>query len=297
MFNQPKEDAKLLTQEHMDLVEDQEEKIEKLQLQLQMRDTEISELKHSKETKEHQNVTFNQPKEDAKLLTQEHMDMVEEQGEKIEKLQLQLQMRENEISEDKEFATRLRESDVEEKRVFPKDQKLAATIYMTGFSFEKSKLNKAQAEAFLDGLFPRNSFVVTKVREVCKGKDKYHVTLTTSDDANKICSDYRRCHFTKDNQRSILKVASAETLIRFKILEVIETELEKRYSTNKPYVGYVKCKPSLFVFEDGAYKQYQFTAALQKFRTLLDKLDFEGVHQFAFSKNIRGDSLKQYIVL
>ena len=88
-----------MTQEHIDLVEEQQEKIEKLQLQLQMRDNEISDLKHSKDTNEQQNVAFNQPKEDAKLLTQEHMDLVEEQGEKIEKLQLQLQMRDNEISD------------------------------------------------------------------------------------------------------------------------------------------------------------------------------------------------------
>ena len=90
---------------------------------------------------------------------------------------------------------------------------------------------------------------------------------------------------------------SSETAVRFKILNVIATKLDKRYGTNKPYVDYIKVKPHLFVFKEGAYKQYRFSAAIQKFRAVIDQSDLEDVHKFAFSKNLKGASLKQFLIL
>ena len=146
-----------------------------------------------------------------------------------------------------------------------------------------------------DDLFLQNSFVVTKVQKVGKG-DKHHVSLSTSDAAYKLCSDYR-CLLPRDNQRDILKVTSSETAVRFKILNVIATKLDKRYGTNKPYVDYINIKPHLFVFKEGAYKQYRFSAAVQKFRAFIDQSDLEDVHKFTVLKNIKGVSLRQFIVL
>jgi hypothetical protein len=97
-FNQQIEESKLSTSENIELVKEQQEKIEKLQLKLQMRDTKILDLKHSKETELQYNTGFNQPKGDAKLLAQERIELVKEYQEKIDKLQLKLQMRESEIS-------------------------------------------------------------------------------------------------------------------------------------------------------------------------------------------------------
>lgn len=201
------------------------------------------------------------------------------------------------LEEENKLTKQLREADNEEDSVFLRDQQLATIIFMDGFFFDRAnQSNKVQAKAYLDDLFPLNTFVVTKVRKVCKWAAKYHVNLSSSVDAFKICSEYRR-RFPGDNERNILKVTSGQTATRFRILEVIESKLEKRYSVNKPYVGYIKFKPHLFIFKDGAYNQYRFTAAVHKFRHLIDQSDLEQVHQFAFSKNIRGDSLKQYIVL
>jgi hypothetical protein len=113
-----------------------------------------------------------------------------------------------------------------------------------------------------DDLFLQNSFVVTKVQKVGKG-DKHNVSLSTSDAAYKLCSDYR-CLLPKDNQRDILKVTSPETAVRYKILTVITIKLDKRYSTNKSYVDYLKVKTNLFLFkEGGANKQYRFSAEVQ----------------------------------
>ncbi len=97
-FNQPKGDAKMSTQERIELVKEYQEKIDKLQLKLQMRESEISKLKHSKETEQQYNTEFNQPKGDAKMSTQERIELVKEYQEKIDKLQLKLKMRESEIS-------------------------------------------------------------------------------------------------------------------------------------------------------------------------------------------------------
>jgi hypothetical protein len=107
VLDQQKVDIKLCTQEHLEMVEQQKGKIQKFQLQLQLRENEISELKQTKDTKLHQYSEFNQETGDVKLLTQEHMDFVEEQQEKIEKLQLQIQMRENQISEGRETKQKL----------------------------------------------------------------------------------------------------------------------------------------------------------------------------------------------
>jgi hypothetical protein len=148
----------------------------------------------------------------------------------------------------------------------------------------------------LDALFPKNSYIVTKIRKVGKKDNYHHVSLSTSNDAYKICSDYRRL-LPRDNQRDILKVTSSETAVRFKILNVIATKLDKRYGTNKPYVDYINIKPHLFVFKEGAYKQYRFSAAVQKFRAVIDQSDLEDVHKFTFLKNIKGASLRQFIVL
>jgi len=121
-------------------------------------------------------------------------------------------------------------------------------------------------------------------------EDNHHVSLSTSDAAYKLCSDYR-CLLPKDNQRDILKVTSQETAVRYKILTVIAIKLDKRYSTNKSYVDYLKVKTNLFLFKEGAYKQCRFSAAIQKLRTLIGNSDLENVHKFALSKNIQEASV------
>jgi hypothetical protein len=133
---------------------------------------------------------------------------------------------------------------------------MAAIKFMVGFIWSNPNPKKC-----FDDLFPQNSFVVTKVRKVGKG-DNHHVSLSTSDAAYKLCSDYP-CLLPKDNQRDILKVMSPETAVRYKILTVIAIKLDKRYSTNKSYVDYLKVKTHLFVFKEGAYKQYRFSAEVQ----------------------------------
>ena len=112
---------------------------------------------------------------------------------------------------------------------------MAAIKFMVGFIWS----NPNQKKCFED-LFLQNSFVVTKVWKVGKG-DKHHVSLSISDAADKLCSDYR-CLLPRDNQRDILKVTSQETAVRYKILTVITIKLDKRYSTNKSYVDYLKDK-------------------------------------------------------
>jgi hypothetical protein len=200
------------------------------------------------------------------------------------------------LEEENLFSQRLREADDEENTIHPKDMQMAAIIFMVGFTFEKSKNKKMQAEEYFDYLFPGNSFVVTKVRKVGKGDSNHHVSLSASDAANKLLLQYR-CLLPKDNQTNILRVTSQETAVRFKILTVIAIKLDKRYGTNKPYVDYVKLKPHLFVFKEGAYKQYRFSAAVQKFRAFIDQSDLEDVHKFTVLKNIKGVSLRQFIVL
>jgi hypothetical protein len=241
--------------------------------------------------------------EEKDISTSKQMKDLEEKGvstaKQIKILQKESQRQTKQIKdleEESVFLQRLREADDEENSVHHKDLQMAAIIFMVGFVFEQSKNKKMQAEAYLDELFPQNSFVVTKVRKVGKGDNNHHVSLSTSNDAYKICSDYR-CLLPRDNQRDILKVTSSETAVRFKILNVIATKLDKRYGTNKPYVDYIKVKPHLFVFKEGAYKQYRFSAAVQKFRAVIDQSDLEDVHKFTFLKNIKGASLRQFIVL
>jgi hypothetical protein len=161
---------------------------------------------------------------------------------------------------------------------------MAAIKFMVGFIWSNPNPKKC-----FEDLFPQNSFVVTKVRKVGK-EDNQHVSLSTSDAAYKLCSDYR-CLLPKDNQRDILKVTSPETAVRYKILTVIAIKLDKRYSTNKSYVDYLKVKTHLFLFKEGAYKQYRFSAAIQKLRTLIGNSDLKNVHKFALSKNIQEASV------
>jgi len=201
------------------------------------------------------------------------------------------------VEEEKVFSQRLREADDEEDSVHHKDLQMSSIIFMVGFTFEQSKNKKMLAEAHLDALFPKNSYIVTKVKRVGKG-DKHHVSLSTSDAAYKLFTDYRRL-LPRANHREILKVTSPETAVRFKILTVIaiKLDLDQHYSKNKPFVDYINVKPHLFVFKEGVYEQYRFSAAIQKFRTVIDQSDLVDVRQFAFSKNLKGASLKQFLIL
>jgi hypothetical protein len=227
---------------------------------------------------------------------QEKLDEVTKQMKDLEEKDISTTKQMKDVEEERVFSQRLREADDEENSVYHKDLKMAAIIFMVGFVFEQSKNKKMQAEAYLDALFPKNSYIVSKVRRVGKGDSNHHVSLSTSDAAYKLFSDYRRL-LPRDNQRDILKVTSPETAVRFKILAVIAIKLDKSYGTNKPYVDYINIKPHLFVFKEGSYKQYRFSAAIQKFRTVIDQSDLGDVRKFAFSKNLKGATLKQFIVL
>jgi len=207
---------------------------------------------------------------------------------------LQVKKQLKEVTENNSFLLQLQEADNEEDATFIKDSMTSNVVRMTGFNFNKQTPNKTQAQNFLKKIFPEKNYQVTKVKKM-SNKDIYHVWMSQSTDAAEIYTKFTK--LSKLFQEEILRVTCPATTIRFTILKVLATKLEKRFKTNFPYVDYINCKPFLFLQKDGVEKTYKFTAALLKFRNLIHQLDFSEVKFFADTHKIQGKDLKHFIVL
>jgi len=187
-----------------------------------------------------------------------------------------------------------------EKEAYYIDKAKANMVRMGGFNF-KSRLTpqksdyKSVVKDVIDEIVPHLKFSIMNAKPYQKNKDILIVSFEHRFQAATVFSALRYSRKLTGNQ-FIERMTSAETKIRFSILEVLAAKVKQNYKKKYPRVDYIAMKPYLFLRKKSGEQKLQFTDALKEYGSLLKPEDLPEAKRIAIAHSINGRDLLQFVI-
>ena len=285
----PKVEEELLTQEHRDLIEEQNETIENLRREIYCLKVKMEPI-----------TNFNGKTDVCQKCVRLKLEMETEACQFAK------------LKEDVEFLKNLRKAEIDLKIAQVIDQNRSNFICMSGFNCRIQPPNKSNStlpllqaitsniQDIIQKIIPNCDFSITNVKTK-KKQDNVSVCFSETSDVSKIFSELEKhCKLPQNQSQnmSVTKLLLPATKVRLNILEAIGKRVQQTNKTQQNWkVQLEDSKPYLCLPQKGGtIFKYTFTDAVVMFKDLMRSDDLKEAKALCKHHRLAREDLTQFVL-